>query len=185
MAFCHNPSNLDHWIAQLQGICGDQQLPRVLCGWCIAQYFPFFLNSDCWLMMSKKQLPFWGMRVNRKWTFCTLERWFWTNFGANRLYKRKDYSQYKFGSDKAYYERISSVPVDVRRSKTSLLRSPLGAKKVAIVCLPGVLHGWLRWPGISNISPHLPWSVNYCTYVTTLQYTCCTQTDNHFTAIAY
>ena len=53
MAFCHNPSNLDHWIAQLQGICGDQQLPRVLRGWCIAQYFPFFWNNDCWLMIWK------------------------------------------------------------------------------------------------------------------------------------
>ena len=45
LAFCHNPSNLGHWIAQLQGICGDQQLPRVLRGWCIAQYFPFFLEQ--------------------------------------------------------------------------------------------------------------------------------------------
>ena len=26
---------------------------------------------------------------------------------------------------------------------------------------------------------------NYCTYTTTLQYMCCTQTDNHFTAISY
>ena len=26
---------------------------------------------------------------------------------------------------------------------------------------------------------------NYCTYVTTLQYTCCAQTDNHFAANAY
>ena len=46
LAFCHNPSNLDHWIAQPQGICGDQQLPRVLRGWCIAQYFPFFLEPN-------------------------------------------------------------------------------------------------------------------------------------------
>ena len=60
LAFCYNPSNLVHWIAQLQGICGDQQLLRVLRGWCIAQYFPFFWNNDCWLMKSKKQRPFWG-----------------------------------------------------------------------------------------------------------------------------
>ena len=26
---------------------------------------------------------------------------------------------------------------------------------------------------------------NYCTYITTLQYTCCTQTDNHFTMSVY
>ena len=30
---------------------------------------------------------FWATHVNRKWTFCPLEPWFWPNFGANRLYK--------------------------------------------------------------------------------------------------
>ena len=42
VGFVYNSSNLDHWISQLQGICGDQQLPRVLRGWCVAQYFPLF-----------------------------------------------------------------------------------------------------------------------------------------------
>ena len=45
VGFAYNSSNLDHWISQLQGICGDQQLPRVLRGWCVAQYFPFFLEQ--------------------------------------------------------------------------------------------------------------------------------------------
>ena len=49
VGFAYNSSNLDHWISQLQGICGDQQLPRVLRGWCVAQYFPLFWNKDFWL----------------------------------------------------------------------------------------------------------------------------------------
>ena len=35
------------------------------------------------------QRRFWTTHVNRKWTFCTLEPWFWTNFGTNRLFKSK------------------------------------------------------------------------------------------------
>ena len=31
----------------------------------------------------------------------------------------------------------------------------------------------------------IPYIRNYSTYITTLQYTCCAQTDSHFTATAY
>ena len=34
-----------------------------------------------------KQWRFWATHVNRKWTFCTLEPWFWTHFWADCLYK--------------------------------------------------------------------------------------------------
>ena len=34
-----------------------------------------------------KQRRFWATHVNRKWTFCTLEPWFWTNFWTDRFYK--------------------------------------------------------------------------------------------------
>ena len=44
VSFAYNSSNLDHWISQLQGICVDQQLPRVLRRWCIA-LFPIFLEQ--------------------------------------------------------------------------------------------------------------------------------------------
>ena len=47
IGFAYNSSNLDQRISQLQGICGDQQLPRVLRGWCVAQYFLLFWNKDC------------------------------------------------------------------------------------------------------------------------------------------
>ena len=47
VGFAYNASNLDHWISQLQGICGDQKLRRVLRGWCVAQYFLLFWNKDC------------------------------------------------------------------------------------------------------------------------------------------
>ena len=40
-----------------------------------------------------KRRRFWATpgatHINRKWTFCTLEPWFWTNFEANRLFKSK------------------------------------------------------------------------------------------------
>ena len=40
-----------------------------------------------------KRRRFWATpgatHINRKWTFSTLEPWFWTNFEANRLFKSK------------------------------------------------------------------------------------------------
>ena len=37
-----------------------------------------------------KQRRFWVIRINRKWTVCTLEPWLWTNVWVNRLHKSKD-----------------------------------------------------------------------------------------------
>ena len=71
-----------------------------------------------------KQRRFWDMRVNRKWTFCTLEPWFSTTLWANHLYKGNDSQQYKFGSVKQFKVEKGSLPVDVRHSKTSLLKHP-------------------------------------------------------------
>ena len=59
-------------------------------------------------------------RVNRKWPFCIIGQWFSSNSRLNRLYKRK----YKFVRVKAYKRGKASFPVDVHRSKTSLLKLP-------------------------------------------------------------
>ena len=70
-----------------------------------------FFNEQDWLQFSckfkreLKQRRFWATHVNRKWTFCTLEPWFWTNFWADRLCKNEDTWQYKYGSVKAYWQR--------------------------------------------------------------------------------
>ena len=49
-----------------------------------------------------KQQRFWATYVNRKWTFCSVGLWFGWNPWVNRLYRRKETQQYKFGSVQAY-----------------------------------------------------------------------------------
>ena len=49
-----------------------------------------------------KQQQFWATHVNRKWTFCTLGPWLWSNYQANHLHESNDTKQYKFGSIKGY-----------------------------------------------------------------------------------
>ena len=46
----------------------------------------------CHYFKENRKRRFWATRVNRKWTFCTPEPWFWTNFGVNRLFKKKTLS---------------------------------------------------------------------------------------------
>ena len=43
-----------------------------------------------------KERRFLATDVNRKWTFCNLGPWFWTDGWAYRLYKSKASSHYKF-----------------------------------------------------------------------------------------
>ena len=59
-------------------------------------------------------------RVNRKWTFCIIGQWFGSKSRVNRLCKRK----YKIDRVKAYKRGKASFSVDVRLSKTSLLKLP-------------------------------------------------------------
>ena len=51
--------------------------------------FPIFFWTTIVDRWFEKQRRFWGTHVNWNWTFWDLERWFWTNFRANRLHKRK------------------------------------------------------------------------------------------------
>ena len=37
-----------------------------------------------------EQRRFWATPVNRKWTFCNVGSWFWTNFLLDRLYQNED-----------------------------------------------------------------------------------------------
>ena len=63
-----------------------------------------------------KQRRFWATHVNRKWTFSTLEPWFWTNFWANRLYKRiKTLGNTNLVASRLTKREKRSPPVDVRR----------------------------------------------------------------------
>ena len=50
---------------------------------------PFMKSKPAWqaVVRELKQRRFWATHVNRKWTFCTLEPWFWTNFWADRFCK--------------------------------------------------------------------------------------------------
>ena len=74
-----------------------------------------------------KQGRFWATYVNRKWTFCTLEPWFWTNLGANRFFKSKTLSNTNLvmprhiKKKKAYFW-LTSV-VQKRRCLNTLLTS--------------------------------------------------------------
>ena len=74
-------------------------------------------------MMSKKQRPFWGTRVNRKWTFCALKQWFWTHFWANHLLREKTLSNTNLEASWQLKREWGSLPVHVRRSKRPLLIS--------------------------------------------------------------
>ena len=55
---------------------------------------------------------------------------FFSNYRANRLYKRKGTQKYKFVSVKAYNKEKASLPADVRRSKTPLLKLPILSKSL-------------------------------------------------------
>ena len=71
-----------------------------------------------------KRRRFWATHINRKWTFCTLEPWFWTNFEANRLFK--------------------SMPTGLlKREKSLLLDQP--CSKTSLRILP---YTWLRMWGL-------------------------------------
>ena len=72
-----------------------------------------------------KQRRFWATLVNRNWTFCTLEPWFWTNFGANRSLRVRTLSNTNLvvprhiKKKKAYFW-LTSVPQKGRCSNSLL-----------------------------------------------------------------
>ena len=68
--------------------------------------FASYFSSYKWPYYREfKQQRFWARNVNRKWTFCTLQPYFWTNLWAKRPFKSKDTKQYKFGSVKISQKR--------------------------------------------------------------------------------
>ena len=69
---------------------------------------------------SLKQRRFGATHIYRKWTFCTLELQFSTNFWANRLFKSKGTQLCRVESVKAHKIEKGLLPVDVPRSKTDL-----------------------------------------------------------------
>ena len=72
-----------------------------------------------------EQQRFWATDVNRKWTFCIIGQWFGSNSRGNPHYKRKETWQNKFVRVKVYiFSEKASLPVDERRPKTSLLKTP-------------------------------------------------------------
>ena len=77
--------------------------------------------------------------VNRKWTCYTLEPWFWTNFLANRLYKSKKLSNTNLIASRYFKKEKCPLPVDVRRSKTSLLKLPFDWWQEELKRLPMML----------------------------------------------
>ena len=72
-----------------------------------------------------KQRPFCATQFNRKWTFYVPERSFRSNFQSNRLFKSKETKKYQFYIANAYIEGKTSLPVDLRRSETPLLKLPI------------------------------------------------------------
>ena len=69
-----------------------------------------------------KQRRFWATQISRKWAFFIFGRWFCQNFQSNRPCKGKEAEQYKFISSRHIKRKKASLPVDVRRSKTFLLK---------------------------------------------------------------
>ena len=76
-----------------------------------------------------KEQHLWAMDVNRKWTYCIIGEWFGSNSQVNRLYKRKKLNNINLLVSRHIYSEKASVPVDVRRSKTSLLKFPNNRKR--------------------------------------------------------
>ena len=65
-------------------------------------------------VIESKQRRFWATaQVNRKWNFCTLEPWFWTNFWANPLYKNKTLDNTNMVDSRLIKREKGSLPVDV------------------------------------------------------------------------
>ena len=93
----------------------------------VTNIFVFLLN-----LREFKQRRFRATHVNRKWTFCTLELWFWTNFWANRLFKSKvkTLSNTNLVASRHIKGEKSSLSADVRDSKTLLLKLSLDSPKV-------------------------------------------------------
>ena len=65
-------------------------------------------------VIESKQRRFWvTAHVNRKWNFCTLEPWFWTNFWANPLYKNKTLDNTNMVESRLIKREKGSLPVYV------------------------------------------------------------------------
>ena len=66
------------------------------------------------------------MHVNRKWTFCILLQWFHPNFRQIDFIREKTLSSKIVSAFRHFKWEKASLLVDVRRSKTSLLKFPIG-----------------------------------------------------------
>ena len=65
-------------------------------------------------VIESKQRRFWATaHVNRKWNFCTLEPWFWTNFWANPLYKNNTLDNTNMVESRLIKREKGSLQVDV------------------------------------------------------------------------
>ena len=73
-----------------------------------------------------KQRRFWAIHVNRKWTFCILLQWFYPNFWQMDFIRERTLSSSIVVAFRYFKWERASLPVDVRRSKTSLLKFPVG-----------------------------------------------------------
>ena len=153
MAFCHNPSNLDHWIVQLQGICGDQQLPRVLRGWYIAQFSNFFRTTivDWWCLKSSDHFE--GRALGRALSSDNFKQ----IFGQIVSIREKTLSNTNFeATSHIKREEVHFRLTCVAQKRRCLEASPPGAKKVRLSAsrvfyTTSLRHyGWVRWLGISN-----------------------------------
>ena len=78
--------NKGTWLAYSVLLGQRLNLVLVFCG---CRVFSGYTALWC-LNREFKERRFWATQVNRKWTFCTLELWFWTKVWTNRLYKSKD-----------------------------------------------------------------------------------------------
>ena len=68
------------------------------------------LKWNAVIIRELKQQRFRATDVNRKWTFCSIGLWFGWNPYVNRLYRRKETQQYKFGSVQAYKKGKGLTP---------------------------------------------------------------------------
>ena len=73
-------------------------------------------------MTKLKQYRFWTTHVDRKWTFCIIGRWFCPNFEQVASVIVKKLSNTNLLASKHIKREKTSLPIDMRHSKTPLLQ---------------------------------------------------------------
>ena len=127
------------------------------------------------LIKEFKQRRFWAMHVNQKWTFCILSREFKQLFEQINSTRVKTLSNTNLVASRQFKIEKGSLPVDVRRWKTSLLKLPISffhrrnlipesnvceATQISFFWAPNGLDELPEMRNAFRPSLHLDWQIN-------------------------